>query len=181
MVRTRLGYAGGTTEDPTYRSIGDHSETIEIDYDPDQVTYEDLLDVYWSASDCSQPSWSTQYASRIFYHDEAQREMVEAAKVREEARTGSTMHVSIEPYTRFYLAEDYHQKYYLQGNADMKREFEAIFADPLEFVNSTAAARVNGYVGGHGTSEQLEEEVETLGLSPEGQQALMERMQRWGR
>ena len=178
MVRTRVGYSGGTTADPTYRSIGDHSETIEIDYDPTQVTYEDLLDVYWSASDCSQPSWSTQYASRIFYHNDEQRKLVEAAKAQEEARTGRTMHVTIEPYTRFYLAEDYHQKYYLQGNADMRREFEGIFSDPLDFTNSTAAARVNGYVGGNGTREQLENELDDLGLSPEGEQALLRRVRR---
>ena len=178
MVRTRVGYSGGTTADPTYLSIGDHSETIEIDYDPTQVTYAELLDVYWSASDCSQPSWSPQYASRIFYHTEDQRDLVEAAKAREEARTGRTMHVSIEPYTRFYLAEDYHQKYYLQGNADMKREFEAIFSDPLDFANSTAAARVNGYIGRHGTRDQLEKELHGLGLSPEGEQTLMQLVRR---
>lgn len=78
------------------------------------------------------------------------------------------------PYAGFWRAEDYHQKYYLRGVRDLTRELEAMYPDADSFVESTVAARVNGYVGGHGTLVQLEKEIGKLGLSPEGQETLRE-------
>ncbi len=67
-------------------------------------------------------------------------------------------------YSSFTLAEDYHQKYRLR-NSSLEKEYLTIYPDVLDFVNSTAVTRVNGYLIGHGTPEQLESEIETLGLS----------------
>ena len=80
----------------------------------------------------------------------------------------------IVPFSEFYLAEDYHQKYRLQQVPELVREFRAIYADSVDFVNSTAAARVNGYVGGHGTLASLEAEIDDLGLSPAAQGKLLD-------
>ena len=77
MVRTRVGYAGGTTDNPTYYKIGDHSETIQIDYDPSVISYRQLLDVFWNGHNCTLRSPTRQYMSIVFYHNEQQRQLAE--------------------------------------------------------------------------------------------------------
>jgi peptide-methionine (S)-S-oxide reductase len=171
-VRTRVGYAGGSSDDPTYRNLSGHSETIQIDFDPAQITYEDLLEIFWGSHNPAYPSYSRQYASIIFYHDESQRQAALASKEREGVRRGEHIHTEITPLEAFYLAEDYHQKYYLQTSRALMDEFGAIYPDLDRFVNSTAVARANGYVGGNGSPDQLAEEIDRLGLSPQAQQVL---------
>jgi peptide-methionine (S)-S-oxide reductase len=181
VVRTRVGYAGGTTEQPTYRSLGDHSETIQIEYDPAQISYQELLDVFWQSHDPTGRPWSRQYASIIFYHDEEQRRLAMETKGREASRYGREVLTEIVPFTKFYLAEDYHQKYRLQQVPELLDEFRAIYPDDAGLTHSTAAARVNGYVGGYGTLEGLRVEIGELGLSPEASQRLLEILSRFTR
>lgn len=173
MIRTRVGYAGGSKADPTYYSLGGHSETIQIDYDPSRISYAELLDVFWSSHSPTTRPYSQQYASIIFTHDEEQERLATETRDREAARTGRILYTQIVPYTTFTLAEDYHQKYRLRGVPELMAEFEAIYPDPAAFVDSTAAARVNGYVAGYGDREQLEAEIDQLGLSENGRQALL--------
>ena len=180
MVRTRVGYAGGTKENPTYRSLGDHTETIQIDYDPTVISYEELLDVFWNSHRPTQPAWSRQYMSIVFYHSEEQRRLALEGKAHEEARLQHKVYTEIVPASEFYLAEDYHQKYRLQQSPELLKEFQGIYPNIDDFVASTAVARVNGYVGGHGTLERLQAEVNELGLSPKGQEVLLGIVSRFG-
>lgn len=173
VVRTRVGYAGGTKENPEYYDLGGHSETIQIDYDPAQISYQQLLDVFWDSHRPTSPSWSRQYASIIFYHDEEQKRLAMETRDREAAKYGSEIFTEIVPFTDFYLAENYHQKYRLQGKPELMDELRALYPDWDDFVNSTVAARVNGYVAGYGTLEALEAEIRSLGLSPEISQRLL--------
>lgn len=173
VIRTRVGYAGGTKANPTYYSLGDHSETIQIDYDPTQITYRELLNVFWSAHEPTVRPYSRQYASIIFYHDEEQKRLALESLQQEEARRGRKVQTEIVPFSAFYLAEGYHQKYRLRAYRDLLREYTAIYPDLEDFVNSTAVARVNGYLGGYGTSDQLADEIGSLGLSPEGREKLL--------
>ena len=173
MVRTRVGYAGGAKVDPTYRDLGDHSETIQIDYDPAQISYQELLDIFWHSHSPTARPWSKQYASIIFYHDEEQRRLAEASLEREAEERGKPIFTVIIPFSEFYLAEAYHQKHSLQQDPDLLREFRAIYPDDEDFVNSTAVARVNGIVGGNGTLAALQEEIESLGLSPASLEKLL--------
>ena len=170
VVRTRVGYAGGTTDNPTYHSIGDHSETIQIDYDPNLVTYSELLAVFWNSHNPSTRSFSRQYRSIIFYHNEQQQRLALDTKQREAA--DKTVYTEIASFSEFFLAEDYHQKYYLRQVKQLAAEFMAKYPDADEFTASTAVARVNGYVGGYGTIEDLQEELKFLGLSAEGEDAI---------
>jgi len=78
------------------------------------------------------------------------------------------------PFSRFYVAEAYHQKYGLRGDREFMREFRSIYPSDEALMNSTAAARVNGYLSGYGTAAALQEEINSLGLSPEGQRRLLE-------
>jgi peptide-methionine (S)-S-oxide reductase len=160
-----VGYAGGTTKSPTYHNLGDHTETIQVDFDPAVVSYAELLDVFWSNHNPATPHFSRQYMSIVFYHNEEQRRLAVETREREAARLGAEIHTEILPASEFTLAEAYHQKYRLQGRWDLMEEFSAIYPDDGDFVASTAAARVNGYVGGYGTCDSLQEEITSLGLS----------------
>lgn len=169
--RTRVGYAGGTLKNPTYHKLGDHTESFQVDFDPKVLSYEALLELFWKSHNPCGKAWSRQYMSAVFYHDEAQRKAAEAARDRVAAARG-TVNTPVLPAGTFTLAEDYHQKYELRCTAELIKEFKAIFPNEKEFTNSTAAARVNGYIGGRGTLEQLKKEIDLLGLSPEGKKRL---------
>ena len=172
VIRTRVGYAGGSQPHPTYRSLGDHTETLQVDYDPKVISYDDLLEVFWQSHSPQQRPWSRQYASLILYGDEEQKQMALAGKARTEARLGQKVHTRIEPLEHFYNAEAYHQKYSLRRESRLARELLAIFPDQDDFMNSSAAAKVNGYLAGLGDPAQFERELPDLGLSSGAQEYL---------
>ena len=174
MIRTYVGYAGGTTNNPTYHNIGDHSETVQIDYDPTIISYEKLLDVFWDSHNPTIQQWSSQYMSIIFYHNENQKNTALASMHRKEAGFGQKIHTKVIPFSEFYLAEDYHQKYYLQQETDLFNEFAAIYPEIGQLIRSTAVARVNGYIGSFGKLESLENQVNSFGLSPAGNEKLLQ-------
>ena len=173
VVRTRVGYAGGTTKDPTYHKLGDHTETVQVDYDPSIISYERLLDVFWDSHNPAIPAPSRQYRSIIFYHNDEQKSLAMASIRDQEDISGSKLYTEVSPYSAFYLAEDYHQKYRIRQIRDLMREFSDIYPEFRDFIDSTAVARVNGYAGGNGTLEQLQRELDSYGLSPAGQETLL--------
>ncbi len=163
-----MGYAGGTSRNPSYYRLGDHSETVQIVYDPKQISYRDLLDVFWHGHDPTYQPWSRQYMSIIFYHNEEQKRLAEETRAGLESELKTGVITEIVPTAAFYPAEDHHQKYYLQQIPALMQELTSVYPDFEDFINSTAAARLNGYAGGYGTAETLEQELDSLGLSPEG-------------
>ncbi len=140
-----------------------------------------MLDLFWSSHSPTTRPWSKQYASIIFYHDEEQRRLAEASREQEAARRGAPIHTEIVPYSEFYLAEGYHQKYQLQQVPKLLEELRAIYPADEDFVDSTAAARLNGYLGGNGTLAELEAEIDELGLSPAARKKLLDLVTVWDR
>lgn len=173
MIRTRVGYAGGTRENPTYHRLGDHAETLQIDYDPARISYEKLLEIFWQEHDPAARAWSTQYKAAVFHHDEAQKRLAFETRDRLAARLGKPIHTEIIPFDRFYPAEAYHQKYYLRGNKRLLKELQRHSPQEADLMNSTAAARVNGYAGRNGSAESLKAEIDRYGLSAEGRNELL--------
>ena len=112
--------------------------------------------------------------SAIFYHNNAQENLARETLDREFKRTNREIFTEIMPYTKFYMAEGYHQKYNLRQYRDLVKEYIKIYPDENDFINSTSAARVNGYVTGYGNLRVLEEEIESLGLSHKGNGVLKE-------
>jgi len=152
-------------DNPTYRNIGDHSETIQIDYDPVKISYQELLGIFWNTHSCTVQPVSRQYMSIIFYHDAQQHALALESKGHQEAILQNEVLTEIRPFSKFYFAEDYHQKYYLQGESQIFRDFRLIYPHFIDFINSTAVAKVNGYIGGYGSQETLEEQLSSFGLS----------------
>ncbi len=123
VKRTTSGYTGGTTKNPTYEEVctGEtgHAEAVEIEYDPTQVTYTQLLDVFWHNIDPTVTNRQfvdrgTQYRPEIFYHDEEQKRLAEESKKDIEKIFG-VVTVKITPASTFYPAEEYHQDFYLNN------------------------------------------------------------------
>ena len=137
-----------------------------MDYDPAVISYEKLLDVFWDRHDPTMPSGSRQYMSIIFYHNDEQKRLAEESMKREAARHKGKIITALVAAKEFYLAEDYHQKYRLRSDSDLFRELHIMYPANQDFVNSTAAARINGYLDGYGTLADLQEELPGFGLSP---------------
>ena len=173
MIRTRVGYAGGKKENPTYHQLGDHTETLEIDYDPARISYEKLLEIFWEEHDPTSTAWSTQYKAAVFYSGDEQKRLALATREHLAARLGKPIHTEVVPFSRFYPAEAYHQKYYLRGNNQLLKELQRYYPHDDGLMNSTAAARVNGYLGHNGTAESLEAEIDRYGLSETSRQVLL--------
>lgn len=164
VVRTRVGYAGGEKKDPTYHDFGDHTETVQIDYHPAEVTYQDLLDIFWEGHN-PRKQMKTQYKSIIFVHNEKQQRLAEKVK-EEHAEKNERIYTDLQEFSHLYLAENYHQKYHLREHSAIFEEFDEVYS-PAQIINSTAAARVNGYLSRHGIREQFEKEKDRFGLSDE--------------
>ena len=165
MIRTRVGYAGGKAPHPTYRNLGDHTETIQIDYDPRIISYAELLEIFWQEHQPTARPWSRQYASLILYNGEEQKDAAQKSKAKLAESKNQTVYTIIAPLEIFYPAEDYHQKYYLRSEPLLARELLAHFPDPVDFRNSAAVSRVNGYLAGSGEDKVFARELPLLGLS----------------
>lgn len=173
MIRTRVGYAGGTRENPTYHRLGDHTETLQVDFDPSKTSYEELLEIFWQEHDPTSRSWSAQYKAVVFYQSDEQRRLALKTRDRMADTLRKTIHTEIVPFSRFFPAEAYHQKYYLRGNQRLLKELQRYYPQEVDLMNSTAAARVNGYLGRSGSAETLEAEIDRYGLSEEGRSELL--------
>jgi peptide-methionine (S)-S-oxide reductase len=174
VLRSTVGYTGGTTRNPTYHRLGDHTETVEIEYDPAVISYDELLGLFWRSHDASSQLWSRQYMSAIFYNDEEQKELAVATHNREAAKRGRRIYTEILPAGPFYRAEGYHQKYYLRMRPELVKATMSLYPAEDDFVNSRIAARLNGYLGGYLSLADLEIEISGLGLPGKENQRLLD-------
>lgn len=146
------GYSGGHVIDPTYEQVCEgntgHAEVARVEFDPSQITFDELLEVFWFVHDPTQLNRQgndigTQYRSVIFYHNESQKEISESYKKRleEDKVWDNPIVTEIVPLTNFYRAEDYHHNYfelnpenmYCQSVVRPKVEkFRKVFAERLK-------------------------------------------------
>ena len=116
VERCVVGYTGGVKPNPTYHAIGDHTEAVLIEYNPDIVTFEDLL-LEWSQMHSPTRYRSTQYRSAIWYTNNEEKETAQNFVVAmKSAQRGYAFFISIEPATRFYRAEEYHEDFLSKRN-----------------------------------------------------------------
>jgi methionine-S-sulfoxide reductase len=123
VLSVRAGYTGGQKDNPTYEEVSSgstgHAEAVEVSYDPTKITYDELLEVFWrnvdpTTEDAQFADHGTQYRTAIFYHNEEQKRLAEVSKdkLAKSGKFKDPIVTSIEPVTKFYPAEDYHQDYY---------------------------------------------------------------------
>lgn len=145
VVRTRVGYAGGTTPDPTYQAVGDHSEAIQVDYDPDETSFEDLLGVAIDEHDPTHQPAKRQYQHVLFYETDAERTSIDDAL---DELTVPSVETRVEPLDAFSLAEPYHQTFNLDGKRYVTDAFDAAGYDASDVRESPAAAKLNAVLAG---------------------------------
>ncbi len=121
VTKTEVGYEGGMLENPTYEDVCSHTtghaEAVLVTFDPEVITYEQLLEVFWAMHDPTQvnrqgPDRGDQYRSGIYTHSAEQQAIAEASRDRAQAKLSRPIATEILPATTFYPAEDYHQQYY---------------------------------------------------------------------
>lgn len=122
VVATSVGYMGGTMANPTYQDVctgrTGHAEVVQVEFDPERISYERLLDIFWEIHDptqinCQGPDVGTQYRSAIFFHSPEQEVAAKASKaaLEQSGRLPRTIATEITPASDYWLAEDYHQQY----------------------------------------------------------------------
>ncbi len=123
VIETEVGYMGGATENPTYEQVCSdrtgHAEVVRVKYDPTQISYKDLLEVFWTSHDPTQvnrqgPDIGTQYRTVIFTNSDEQKHVAEESKTAQDTsgRYSLPIATAIVPIMPFYRAEEYHQKYH---------------------------------------------------------------------
>ena len=120
VKKTTVGYMGGKIKNPTYEQVctdkTGHAEVMQIIYDPEQISYEKLLEIFWEIHDPTQlnrqgPDIGTQYRSVIFYHNKEQKKLAEESKNKHQKKYNKKIVTEIILTAEFYPAEEYHQKY----------------------------------------------------------------------
>jgi len=120
VLSTAVGYSGGHLDNPTYKDVCSgrtgHAEVVEVEYDPAQVSYDDLLNVFWDNHDPTTmnrqgPDVGAQYRSAIFFHGPEQEVAAKASKEKAQSRFKNKIVTEITAASEFYRAEDYHQQY----------------------------------------------------------------------
>ena len=120
---TQVGYIGGQLPNPTYEEVctdkTGHAEAVQVEYNPDEISYEDLVEIFWKNHNPTTlnrqgPDMGIQYRSAIFYHDDAQKEIAEKSKqtLDKSGQYENPIVTEIVPAPIFYKAEEYHQKYF---------------------------------------------------------------------
>jgi len=123
VLSTSVGYTGGSFKNPTYDDVCSgktgHAEAVQVEYDPSQVSYEELLNVFWNSHDPTTenrqyPEFDSQYRSAIFFHNAEQEEAAKRSKEKQQMSGKFTREIvtEITPASEYYLAEDYHQQYF---------------------------------------------------------------------
>jgi len=146
---------------PTYHDLGDHTETMQVRYNADEISYDKLLKLFWENHNPSAVT-SLQYQSIIFYHDEEQKALAEESKELVSQKTIKRVTTKILPYEKFWDAENYHQKYLLRRQTGI---FRSLGLSDAQVKASTVAAKLTGYLGGFGTLDALDKEIDSWKLS----------------
>jgi methionine-S-sulfoxide reductase len=131
VVKTVVGYTGGSAEDATYEKVSahrtKHREAIQVTYDPAEISYDQLLDIFWRNINPTQADGQfhdigLSYQAAIFYGSDEERKAAEASKeiLGKSGKFSQPIVTEILPAQPFYPAEDYHQKYYLKNHADFE-------------------------------------------------------------
>jgi peptide-methionine (S)-S-oxide reductase len=120
VTGTSVGYTGGHTDNPNYKEVCSdrtgHAEAVLVEFDPDRISYEELLEVFWTSHNPTQvnrqgPDYGSQYRTEIFFHTPEQEVTATRSKAEVQARFSKPIATAISPAPEFFHAEEYHQRY----------------------------------------------------------------------
>ena len=149
-----------------------------MDFDPETVPFESLLAEFMKAHDPFGQSWGNQYMNAVFFHDKIQEQAAREAFDAAGQKAGKKVKTALVQYSGFHRAEDYHQKYYLRNDRQLMPAFDRFYPNARDFTDSTAAARVNGLLGGFGDRGRFAALLPDLGLPASAASHLKSRVSR---
>ena len=154
--------------------MGDHSETLQIEFDPELITYEKLLSLFWKAHDPTWSSQSRQYRAALFYHGKSRRGLRwNPERGSRQGMAGKSARMFF-PFRTFTGPRTTTRNTICRQDRILMGDFRAIYPEVRAFTDSTAAARVNGYLAGYGSRTALQHDLDLLRLSPEGRKRLLD-------
>lgn len=159
VIHSFVGYAGGKTNNPDYNNIGDHAETVKVIYDPEVISYRDLVDHFIEISGQNNRPTYGQYRYIIFYENETQASYLN--EFTEDIREEKDIFFEIEKLDQFYLAENYHQKYNLRSNKILFQNIMDLFYNEQDFINSHLGTKLNSYQSKLISREQILDILDT--------------------
>ncbi|OMO80234.1 Peptide methionine sulfoxide reductase MsrA [Corchorus capsularis] len=152
VINTATGYCGGTLRKPSYREVCEgktgHTEAVKVIYDKRKVSFKSLCDIFWEIHDCTNKDYlkfglSTHHRSAIFYSIEEERKQAQESRIRRQMKLNKRIVTKALPFdSNFYMAENQHQKYYLQKNYRLCESLNLRSTE--QFVESTIACKLNG-------------------------------------
>ncbi|MEF8813825.1 MAG: peptide-methionine (S)-S-oxide reductase [Halovenus sp.] len=151
VIRTSVGYAGGTKLDPSYRTLGDHTEVVRLEYDPTTTRYRDILEMAFAEHSPERQARNRQYHNVVLVESDKQAETLDAF-LDSRGLDADSIETRLERLDEFYLAEPYHQKYNLKSTQWMMTAFDEAGYDATEIRRSPAGAKLNAHVSGHDVS-----------------------------
>ncbi|MHA6482213.1 peptide-methionine (S)-S-oxide reductase MsrA [Paenibacillus sp. strain BS8-2] len=167
VIRTRVGYGGGSKVDPTYREMGDHTEMVQLQFDEHILSYAEIIREFWDKHNPVNINEykGRQYQSLLFYHDESQKQIIDDELARR-VQTGLVRpdtEIVAAAESTWYPAEERHQKYNVKrfphAVAALISLFEDRIGDGMSWQDSTIAARLNGIAKGFSSMERLKAEI----------------------
>ncbi|MBD5643247.1 peptide-methionine (S)-S-oxide reductase [Clostridium botulinum] len=173
VVKTYVGYAGGNTLFPTYNSIGDHLETLEVYYDSSKIAFENLLTIFEKNHNYIVRPNLLQYYSAIFYNNENEKELCLDWKKNKKEELKTEVLTRISPIEKFYYAEFYHQKYYVQLEPVIMSNLRSKFSTGNDLISSPLCHKLNAYLAGYGSLKELNKEIEDFNLSEDAKNRLL--------
>ncbi|ABS32660.1 peptide-methionine (S)-S-oxide reductase [Clostridium botulinum] len=173
VVKTYVGYTGGNTLFPTYNSIGDHLETLEVYYDSSKIAFENLLTIFEENHNYIVRPNLLQYYSAIFYNNENEKELCLDWKKNKKEELKTEVLTKISPIEKFYYAEFYHQKYYVQLEPVIMSNLRSKFSTGNDLISSPLYHKLNAYLAGYGSLKELNKEIEDFNLSEDAKNRLL--------
>ncbi|KEI97618.1 peptide-methionine (S)-S-oxide reductase [Clostridium botulinum] len=173
VVKTYVGYTGGNTLFPTYNSIGDHLETLEVYYDSSKIAFENLLTIFEKNHNYIVRPNLLQYYSAIFYNNENEKELCLDWKKNKKEELKTEVLTRISPIEKFYYAEFYHQKYYVQLEPVIMSNLRSKFSTGNDLISSPLCHKLNTYLAGYSSLKELNKEIEDFNLSEDAKNRLL--------
>lgn len=176
VLRTRVGYSGGVSENPRYEVVDLHSEVVEIDYDPEVISYGQLIDVFFASHNETLRPYDQRVKSLIFYRNESEHQIAQdkLQAIRMKTPEDESVYTELKAFKVFYLAEAEHQNRSLKQEVSLYRELTEIYETPERIQLSILASKLNGYIYGYGSMESARVLLEQSGLSEASRRRVIE-------